>query len=172
MCSHSSCGTISQSSVCWGLTDQLLFLTANLRLDVLTVFNGNISAAILIHKLLLEPGHLLAYLCRLGDAGALHCPALSVNSFFLADIFQFSPADCLGVGDVLQDRLNAALVGDAVHTQELLHLLALCLPGSDVPAHLPHLRIALLLELGLADDFVDGLSLGLFEDGGHLGPAV
>merc|ERR550532_3328765 len=114
----------------------------------------------------------LAYLGWFGGAGPFYGPSLSVNKFFLTDILQFVPADSLGVGDVLQNRLNAALVGDAVHTHELLYVLALHLPGGDVPAPLGHLRIALLPELGLADDLVDGLCLGLLEDGRHLGPAV
>merc|ERR1711953_1364079 len=115
-----------------GFTVQLLLLTTNLGLDILTVFNGNISTAIFIHELLLEPGHLLAHLGWFGGAGPFHGPSLSVNKFFLTDILQFVPADRLGVGDVLQNRLNAALVGDAVHTDELLYVLALHLPGGDV----------------------------------------
>merc|ERR1711953_41644 len=155
-----------------GIAHLLLLLATNFVLNILAVFDRNIPAELLINELLLESGHLLAVLHCLADTGASHRPGFSVYEFVLADILRFVVADCLSVGDVLEDLLNAALVGHTVHTHKVVNLLTFLHPAAHISTNVFNIFDTLVSKLRLTDDFVDGFCLCLLEHGGHLRPAV
>merc|ERR1711953_1144705 len=76
--------------------------------------------------------NILAVFHCLADTGASHRPGFSVYEFVLADILRFVVADCLSVGDVLEDLLDAALVGHTVHTHKVVNLLTFLHPAAHI----------------------------------------